>query len=144
MKGYELLVKELREKEQQKQVKDIMSPRIITTEPETTLCDAINKMRENNIHGLLVAKKGKLMGIVTTYDALLVMSRGNHIKDLLVEEVMTTDVISINQNSSISEALEKMLENQINRLPVLDKNKLVGVVSTTDIINAYMDLVYEV
>jgi len=57
---------------------------------------------------------------------------------------MTTNVISINQNSSISEALEKMLENQINRLPVLDKNKLVGVVSTTDIINAYTDLVCEI
>jgi len=84
MKGYDLLVKELREKERKKQVKDIMSTKIITTEPGATLYDAINKMRENNIHGLLVAREGKLMGIVTTYDALLAMNRGNNIKDLLV------------------------------------------------------------
>ena len=137
MKAIEYLVKLMRSQEGEWTVKDLMTKEVVTIEPEATVHDAVEKMRSHRIHGIIVAKGGKLVGVVSGYDILLLMARGEHGKSVKVEEIMTTELITANPEDDIIDALELMLTNHIMRLPVLDNCKLVGIITTTDLVNVF-------
>lgn len=137
MKAIEYLVKLMRSQEGEWKVNDLMTKDVVTIEPEATVHDAVEKMRSHGIHGIIVAKKGNLVGVMSGYDVLLLMARGEHGKNVRVEEIMTTELITANPEDDIIDALELMLTNHIMRLPVLDNCKLVGIITTTDFVNAF-------
>jgi CBS domain-containing protein len=107
MKGYELLLREL------------------------------SKIKRHGIHGLIVTDNKKPQGIITTYDALLVMARGENGKKILVKDVMSPDLISTKPGEDILNALELMLDNQLTKLPVIKDGELVGILSATDFVDAF-------
>ena len=137
MKAIEYLVKLMRSQEGEWQVKDLMTKDVVTIEPEATVHDAVKKMRNHGIHGIIVAKDDNLVGVMSGYDILLLMARGEHGKNIRVEEIMTTELITANPEDDIIDALELMLTNHIMRLPVLDNGKLVGIITTTDLVNVF-------
>ena len=137
MKAIEYLVKLMRSQEGEWKVEELMTKNVITIEPEVTVHDAVEKMRKHGIHGIIVAKDDDVLGIVSYYDILLLMASREHGKNIRVEEIMNTDLITVGSEEDVMDSLELMLKNHVLRLPVLDNGKLVGIITTTDFVNVF-------
>jgi CBS domain-containing protein len=127
------------------QVRDIMSRNVVTVGPGITLHDAAKKMVENNTKFLIVTEKERLVGIVTEWDFVKKMASGT--KDILetkLESIITKKVIVIPPSTEVSEAAEIMTSNNIKRLPIVEKNVLIGVVTAMEIMAAEPKLVEQV
>ncbi|MBN2014004.1 MAG: CBS domain-containing protein [Candidatus Altiarchaeota archaeon] len=136
MKGYEILLNELRKIKKGWQVRDLMTTNVKTIKPDATVSKAVRDMKRYGIHGLVVTDGGKPKGIITTYDALFVIARGESGDKVLVKDVMSTGPISTHPEDDILNALERMLDNQLTKLPVVSDDGLVGILSATDLVDA--------
>jgi len=124
-------------------VRDWMTPDPVTIDPRTTLPEANRLMKECNIRRLPVVENGHLVGIVTLGDireaspssaATLSIYELNYlISRLTIGEIMTRDPITIPPDTSIEAAARLMLEHKIGGLPVVDGQKVVGVITESDI-----------
>jgi len=140
------LIKKLREIERKRElgeprVKDLMTKEVLTINPEDTIVNAAERMLENRIHALLVTKEDKPIGIISSYDLLLVMSISDYFdKNTKVLDVMVKDLVTVEPEDDIGSALEKMIEYNIRRLAVVKDGKLVGVLSLVDLVLGFVDL----
>ncbi|CAB3288833.1 conserved protein of unknown function [Methanocaldococcus lauensis] len=123
-------------------VKDIMTKNVITAKKDEGVIEAFEKMLKYKISSLpVVNDENKVIGIVTTTDIGYNLIRDRYTLETKIEDVMTKDVITIDKDASILEAIKKMditgKTEIINQLPVVDdNNKLVGIISDGDIIRA--------
>lgn len=127
------------------QVREIMSRNVVTIGPAVTLHDAAKKMVEHDTKFLIVTDKERLMGIVTEWDFVKKIAKGD--KDTLdakVGTIITKKVIVIAPDTEVSEAAEIMSQNNIKRLPVVEKNVLIGVVTAMEIMAAEPKLVEQI
>jgi len=116
-------------------IKEIMNTTVLTTTKETLIKDAARIMTKHTIGGLLVLENEKIIGILTERDILgKVVARGDDPRLVRVQDVMTTNVITIQDNDTVEKAVELMTEHNIKKLPVLHKERLVGIVTASDII----------
>jgi len=122
------------------EVKDIMTPEVITISPDSTLIEAAEQMLENRIHALVVTENDKPIGIITTYDLVLVIALSDFDKLTKVRDVMVTKLITVSPNEKVKDAIKKVIEKNIRRLIVVDGDKLVGIVSLIDLLLAYVTL----
>jgi CBS domain-containing protein len=104
--------------------------------PEATVFEAIKLMAEKNIGSLLVMSGGKLAGVFTERDytrkiALL----GKTSKDTRVRDIVSSQIVSVTPNHSIEDCMKLMTENRVRHLPVLEGDKVVGLVSIGDLVN---------
>ena len=107
---------------------------ILSVEPGRPVIDALIIMAEYKIGALLVMQKNKLLGIISERDyAREIVLKGKSSKECLIEEVMTKDVITIDANDTYDKGLEIMTENRIRHLPVVENNKVVGMLSLGDL-----------
>ncbi len=124
-------------------VKDILDKKgydIISVEPDVTVLHAISKMAEHNIGALLVMKKGKLVGIISERDyKRKVILKGRASKDTLVQEIMVDQVIGVKPYDNINLCMQLMTNKKIRHLPVLDEEKVVGVISIGDVVKAVIN-----
>jgi len=105
--------------------------------PETTVYDALRLMAEKEIGAVVVLEKGNLAGILSERDyARKVVLHGKFSKDLLVKEIMSSRVISVNPSQNIEECMTLMLNKKIRHLPVIENEKLLGIISIGDILHA--------
>lgn len=115
------------------------SSAIQSTTPTTTLLDAIGKLNEHNIGALLVLDKENLAGIITERDVL--HASGKHegkIDQLKVEDFMSKDLITCSKNESVEDVMGLMTMNRIRHLPILEDDKLVGIISIGDVVKAVL------
>jgi CBS domain-containing protein len=117
--------------------KDIMVEELITIAPEEKIALADLIMTRNSIGGLPVVDKGKLVGIITQRDIML--ARNYEIGGLCAKDLMSKTPITTSPDASLKEVLEKMLTHKIERIPVVDKGKLVGMVVHGRILRAIYD-----
>jgi len=116
-------------------VKEVMNTKVLTTTKETLIKDAARIMTKHTIGGLLVLEDEKIIGILTERDILgKVVARGDDPRLVRVQDIMTTNVITIQDNDTIEKAVELMTEHNIKKLPVLHEKRLVGIVTASDII----------
>jgi len=124
-------------------VKDILGKKgyeIISVEPDVTVLHAISKMAEHNIGALLVMKKGKLVGIISERDYRnKVILKGRTSKDTSVQEIMVDQVIGVKPADNINLCMQLMTNKKIRHLPVLDGEKVVGVISIGDVVKAVIN-----
>ena len=107
-----------------------------TISPDTTVFDAIQLMADKNIGALLVTKDDKLVGIVSERDyTRKVVLKGRGSKDTLVREILSGRVIHVTPEHSVDECLRLMTEHRVRHLPVLEGEKIAGVVSIGDLVN---------
>jgi CBS domain-containing protein len=105
--------------------------------PQASVYEAIALMAEQSIGAVLVVADQKLEGIVSERDyARKVILQGRSSKETRVEEIMTRDLISVSPEHSVDECMRIMTDRRIRHLPVLDRGKLVGIVSMGDLVNA--------
>jgi len=100
--------------------------------PDSTVQEAVDIMRGRGIGAILIVKSGKLKGIFTERDVVRLFSSPKEAKGHTMEEVMTPDPDTISTRTSTSEALQMMAVGGYRHLPVVDKSKLVGIVSRRD------------
>ncbi len=120
-------------------VKKRMAKKLVTIGKYSTVSDAINLMKKHSIRHLPVIEEGELIGWVTESDI-----RGAYIASLIeqvsIEDIMIKDPITISQDANLEEAAELLYRHGIGGLPVVDKGKLVGVITVADIMAAFIEV----
>ena len=102
---------------------------------DNTVYEAIQAMASKRVGALLVMKRLTLEGIISERDyAREVILKGRSSTDTRVAEIMTSNVISVPSSESVESSLAVMTENHIRHLPVVDENKVVGVLSIGDLV----------
>lgn len=105
--------------------------------PQSTVYDAIDKMAEKGVGALAVTKDDRLVGIVSERDyARKVILKGQASRETTVKEIMTTDVVCVTGEESVDECMALMTENHIRHLPVMDGEKLIGMISVGDLVKS--------
>lgn len=145
----------------------IMTRPVITVTPETTIVEAANTMLQRHVSGLpVVSATGKLVGIISEGDFIrrseigTQRQRGRFLKFILgsgkeatdfvhehggkVGEIMTPEPFTINEDTDLEEIVELMEKNQVKRLPVLRGDKLVGIVSRSNLLQAVASLARQI
>lgn len=102
-----------------------------------TVYEALVLMAEKNIGAVLVLDNGELVGIFSERDyARRVILKGRHSDDTAIGDVMTPNVITIAPESSLESCMQIMVDKHIRHLPVMDTEKLVGIISINDVVSA--------
>jgi len=124
-------------------VKDWMTANPVCASPHTTLPEALQLMQERRIRRLPVVEKGKLVGIVTRGDlrgaqpseatSLSIFEIHYLVGRITLDRLMSKEVLSISPNSTVGEAATIMLKNKIAGLPVVDNDRVVGILTESDI-----------
>lgn len=126
-------------------VKDLMSTHLITIDKDATLAKVNEIFNANKIHHIPVVQDARLIGIVSKSDFLFFRRGYSHgesiveemrLKSHFVHEIMTTGIAKLNPDDKINVALEIFNENLFHAIPVESEGKLVGIITTYDIINA--------
>ena len=103
--------------------------------PEASVYDAIALMAEKGIGALLVVEEGRIAGVVSERDyARKVILKGKHSKETRLEEVMTSEVITVTLDHTVDECMRIMTDCRIRHLPVLDASRLAGIISIGDLV----------
>jgi CBS domain-containing protein len=122
-------------------VRDIMNSPVVSASPDDTIHDIAKKMKDGNIGSIIIMEKDKPVGIVTDWDivskALVNDSKPSQIKS---KEVME-ELYTVEGEESITEAARLLRKHNIKRLGVVYKNRLVGIISSSDVIAVTPDLV---
>lgn len=131
-------------------VKDWMTSNPVLIASDVILPDVHMLMKEKNIRRLPVVDDGKLVGIVALGDVLEAgpsdaISLSIHelhylIAKLTVKEIMTKDVITVGEDTKLHDVAELMLENKIGGLPVMNGDKVVGIITESDVFRAVMEI----
>ena len=119
---------------QQVKVADIMTTDLVTCTADATVREAARKMRDRNVGDVLVVdSKGALDGILTDRDLVVRCLAEGKAADDTIDGAYTTDLTTLGPNDSASEADETMSKQALRRMPVVDRGKLVGILSLGDL-----------
>lgn len=115
----------------------IKGDRVWHVSPDDTILDALDLMAEKQIGALLVLKDEKIAGIVSERDFVRKIAK-NHVCDVAspVSDVMTHDVITIHPTQNIEDCMQIMTEKRLRHLPVVENDKLLGLISIGDVVKA--------
>jgi CBS domain-containing protein len=108
--------------------------------PQAPVLEAIRLMADKHIGALIVVKDGDLVGIVSERDyARKVILMGHSSAELPVAEIMTSPVTTISPDDTVHRCLEICTERRIRHLPVVEKSRIVGIVSIGDLVKAVIE-----
>ena len=114
-------------------VRDIMKKDLIKVAPSSTIRDAAKTMTENKVGCVIVIENENPIGIVTESDFVRRVAVNGKPVSSPVKEIMSHPLISIDADATIWELAEKMKLDNIRKIPVIQDNKMIGIVTTTDI-----------
>lgn len=104
--------------------------------PDTMVFDAIQMMADKNIGALLVVEDDRLVGIISERDyTRKVILKGKASKQTAVREILSGQVVSATPSHTVEDCLHLMTDHRVRHLPVLDGNRIVGVISIGDLVN---------
>ena len=113
---------------------DIMTANVITVKKDVVLTEAIALLLRWHISALpVVDDENKMVGIISEIDLVNLTFDGNA-ADTVVEEVMVTDIVSFNSNTELADLVQTFSQKHLRRVPIIDKGKVVGIVSRRDIL----------
>lgn len=128
---------------EKKLVRDWMTPNPITIALKTTLPDAHNLMKQSKIRRLPVVDRGRLVGIITLGDVreaqpsdattLSIYELNYLLSKLTVDKIMTHEPLTISPQATVRQAARLMLDNKIGGLPVMEGDRIVGIITESDI-----------
>jgi acetoin utilization protein AcuB len=131
-------------------IKDLMTQHVISVGPKLPIPEAQKRMKEGGFRRLPVLQDDELIGIVTDRDireampsdatSLSIWEINYLIPKILVKEIMTKNPFTVSQDSSVESAARLMLEHKIGGLPVMSDGILVGMITVTDVLWAFLEL----
>jgi CBS domain-containing protein len=116
-----------------KRAYDVMTRALAAVPPKTPVAQVASMMRDLNIGDVLVLEDGKLRGIVTDRDLTINVLTNGAKSDAPIERYMTTDVVTGSPDWSLEQVADVMGKNQIRRLPIVEEEQVVGIVSLGDV-----------
>jgi CBS domain-containing protein len=130
-------------KDRKEKLDSILSRHVIAVPPTDRIVHARRLMLDNKISGLVVVEEGEVVGILTERDLVRALGKfkkladryqHRRIRNMLVGDVMTQDVKTLEVDATIADAAKLMLENSISGIPVTEKGKLAGIVTRADLV----------
>jgi CBS domain-containing protein len=113
---------------------------IYTVSIDASVFEALQIMADKNVGAVLVTDEDELAGILSERDyARKVILHGRSSRDTKVREIMTSDVICIDPSWTAEQCMALMTEKRIRHLPVVERGRLIGVVSIGDVVRAVID-----
>jgi CBS domain-containing protein len=110
---------------------------IWSVNPEETVYDAIALMAEKGIGALLIISEGKLIGVFSERDyARKIILQGRSSKSTRVREIMTGDPVTVTAEHTVDECMRIITHHRVRHLPVMDGDRLLGVISIGDLVTA--------
>jgi acetoin utilization protein AcuB len=127
-----------------------MSHPVISIPPDMPIVDALNMMKRERIRRTPVVKEGKLIGIVSDKDllnaspspatSLSVWEMNYLLSKITVRDVMTKDVLTVTEDTPIEQAARIMSDNKIGGLPVMRGDRVVGIITETDLFKIFLEI----
>ena len=114
-------------------VSEIMTEAAVTDRADDTMAEAARKMWEQQTGSLVVMEGEELAGIITERDILKAVATGSPLQEIRISEVMTKDLVTVHPGLSLREAAAIMTDKWIRHLPVVERGKLVGILSQRDL-----------
>ena len=122
------------------QIRDIMEKNVITIENDRTAQDAAKIIAEKDISFLVIMNEGKPQGVLSESDFVRkIVAEDKKASEIGISEIMSYKFRSVEPTTTIEDAIQKMLNNNIRRLLILDNEKLVGVITQTDLASYLRD-----
>jgi acetoin utilization protein AcuB len=131
-----------------------MEKKVHSVKPRDSISHAREIMEQQRVNQLPVVRNGRVLGIITDRDLRDAFpsalygghdrAAGAHPDDTPVEEVMTPNVLCLAPDDSIATAAETMRRERIGAIPIVEKDKLVGILTRSDILRAFVDLLRRV
>jgi len=121
-------------------IQDKIEQTIFTISPEATVLEAISLMADKGIGAVVVTDQDKVVGIISERDytrKVMLMERTS--KETSVSEIMTAKVLTVTKSTSVEDCLGLMTDRHLRHLPVVENDKLVGLISIGDLVKAIMD-----
>ncbi len=112
-----------------------------TVRPNTLVAEALGSLQHGRFHHLpVVDDAGRLVGIITDRDFRSAVGYDQHVRaNLRVEEIMSTDVVTVRRDAPLEEAIRLFFEHRVGALPVVQGQQLVGIITKHDIMKAARD-----
>ncbi|HET7347885.1 MAG TPA: CBS domain-containing protein [Acidobacteriaceae bacterium] len=112
------------------------SGEVWSLDPSASVYDAIRLMAEKSVGALLVMRDGKLIGIVSERDyARKVVLQGRNSHDTPIADIMSSPVLTVTPAHTIEECMRIVTEQRFRHLPVIDGDRVIGIVSIGDLVN---------
>lgn len=121
----------------------VMSKPVRTVKPDEKLGAAMAIMEKNNVGSVVVVEGENPIGIITERDVIRQILKGTQIIQEPVTQVMSKPLITGSPDMLVQDAVDLMLENKIRQLPVVEGNKLVGIVTDGDLMRSVLRVSYE-
>ena len=119
------------------QVRDVMTGNPTTCEPTATLVDAAKVMAREDVGPVPIVEGGKLVGLVTDRDIIVrAVAEGRDVTSTTVRDVASKDLVTVTPDEDLDRALQLMAQHQVRRIPVVDGDRVVGIVSQADVARA--------
>ena len=116
------------------QIRDIMEKNVITIEHDKTAFDAARLISEKDVSFLVILNDDTPVGVLSESDFVKRLAADDKkASDVIISEIMSSNFRWVEPNTELEDAIQKMLNNNIRRLVILDNNKLVGVITQTDL-----------
>ena len=115
-------------------VKDVMKTNVISIDSSKTIKEAACMMDDSNVGCIIITKDNSPVGILTERDFVKRIAAKNKDLSNSLSEVMSSPLTTIKSDETVWEAAEKMKQNGIHKLPVLDGDKVIGIITTTDLV----------
>jgi CBS domain-containing protein len=125
-------------------VKKIMTEEVVTCPATHSLTKAVELMLENRVGSVIVTRDGDPAGIVTETDAMHAGAVTDRpFSEIQLEEVMSSPLTTISPGTTVRDAVRRMQVEDIKKLPVVSQLNVVGIVTMTDVVFSYADIVRE-
>lgn len=124
-----------------KQILDNKGYDFFSANPDSTVFEALQMMADKNVGALMVIDNdGKLMGMFSERDyARKIILHGHSSKEAKCEDYMSTDLHTVNPDTTVLGCMAIMSDKKVRHVPVLDHNKIVGIISIGDVVNTIIE-----
>lgn len=108
---------------------------VFSISPDNTVYEGLEYLKEKNLGGLVVLENEKLIGVFTERDyARKVILKGRASKETLIRDIMASNPVFVNPDNTLDDCMQLMTDKFIRHLPVMENDKLMGVISIGDIV----------
>ncbi|HEX2112516.1 MAG TPA: CBS domain-containing protein [Gaiellaceae bacterium] len=118
-------------------IRDVMTSNPKSCETSTTVIEAARVMAQEDVGPVPVVEGERVVGIVTDRDIVVrVVAEGRDPNSTTIGEIASSDLVTVEPDTNLDEALRLMAQNQVRRLPVVERERLVGIVAQADVARA--------
>jgi len=123
-------------------VSALMSTKVVTVKSTDKAGKALQTMVRHKIGSIIIVEKGKPVGILTERDISTRVAKGQNVRGMIVRNIMSKPLVTIGPSAEVSQAVEQMVRKDIRRLPVMEGDKLLGMVTERDIFRYLVTVSY--